>query len=83
MNIKSEISFCGLFCSILSYALCWGSSVSIETKLWAGQVGNRGSISGRGKRFFSSKCPDWLWVPPNLLFNGYQGEFCLGRVARP
>jgi hypothetical protein len=77
MKIKSEISFCGIFCLILSYVLCWGSSVSIETKLWAGQLGNLGSIPGRVKRFSSSKCPDWLWVSSNLLFNGYQGSFVL------
>jgi len=30
----------------------------------------------RGKRFFSSpKCPDWLWGPPSLLFNGHGGLF--------
>ena len=26
-----------------------------------------------GERFFCfPKCPDWLWGPPSLLFNGYQ-----------
>jgi hypothetical protein len=36
-----------------------------------GLVG-RGSISGRGKRFFSSpQHPDRPWSPPSLLSNGY------------
>jgi hypothetical protein len=31
---------------------------------------------GREKRFLSSpKCPDWLWSPTTLLFNGYGGSF--------
>jgi len=25
--------------------------------------------------FFSPPCPDGLWVPPNLLCNGYRGLF--------
>ena len=34
-----------------------------------------GLNSSRGKRFFSSQNrPDWLWVPPSLLFIGYQGS---------
>jgi len=31
--------------------------------------------SGNGKAFFSSKCPDRLCGPLNLLLNGYQGYF--------
>jgi hypothetical protein len=38
---------------------------------------------GRGQEFFSSPpCPDRLWVPPSLLFNGYQGAISL-EVKRP
>jgi hypothetical protein len=34
------------------------------------------------KRFFSSpECPDWLWGPPSLLFNGYSGLFFPGGKA--
>jgi len=29
-----------------------------------------GSNSGGGKIFCT--CPDWLWGPPSLLYNGYQ-----------
>jgi hypothetical protein len=31
-------------------------------------------IPGRGQTFFCTpQCPDRLWVPPSLLFNGYRG----------
>jgi hypothetical protein len=44
---------------------------------------DRGSIPGRGKGFFLSPlCPDRLWGPPNLLYNGYRGSFPRGK-ARP
>jgi hypothetical protein len=26
-------------------------------------------------------CPDRLWGPPNLLYNGYQGLFPAGKAA--
>jgi hypothetical protein len=39
-------------------------------------VGYRDSNSSKGKGFFSCpKCPDRLWGPPTLLFNGYQSSF--------
>jgi hypothetical protein len=28
----------------------------------------------------SNLCPDWLWVPPSLLYNGYQGPFPGGKA---
>jgi hypothetical protein len=34
----------------------------------------RGSISGRGKIFLFSYCPDRLWGQRNLLSKGYCGE---------
>jgi hypothetical protein len=34
---------------------------------------NSGSILRSKGFFFLPKCPDWLWDPPNLLFNGYKG----------
>jgi len=43
---------------------------SIEIGLWAGW--SMVQIPVQARDFLSSlKCPDWLWVPPNLLFNGY------------
>jgi hypothetical protein len=37
---------------------------------------------GRGKRFFSSiNCPDRLWGPRRLLFNGYLSYFFRGKAA--
>jgi hypothetical protein len=54
------------------------SSVGIATRTWAGQLRIQGLISGTGNRFFSSPlCPDWLWGPVSLLYNGYQGLFHL------
>ena len=45
----------------------------------AGRLRNRGSILDRGKESScSSDCPDWVWDPPSLLFNGYQGIFSRG-----
>jgi hypothetical protein len=36
-----------------------------------------------GARIFSSpRRPDWLWCPPNLLSNGYQGIFPRGLSDR-
>jgi hypothetical protein len=47
--------------------------ITSSTKLWAGQPRNKGSIPGRGKRFFSSlQRSDRVWGPPCFLFNWYQ-----------
>jgi hypothetical protein len=47
------------------------SSVGIATGY---ELDCRGSIPGRGKRFFSPpQRPDRLWGPPSLLPNGYRG----------
>jgi len=31
--------------------------------------------------FSSQKHPDWLWGPPSLLINGYQGSFPRCKAA--
>jgi hypothetical protein len=49
------------------------SSVGIATGY---VLDGRDSISGKGKRFFSTpQRPDWLWGPLSLLSNGYCGIF--------
>jgi hypothetical protein len=45
------------------------SSVAIMTNYW---LDSRGSVPGRGKRFF---IPDRLWNPPAFLYNGHQWLF--------
>jgi hypothetical protein len=42
--------------------------------LRTGRPGDRGSIPGR-----SPLCPDRLWGPPSILYNGYRGSFPPGR----
>jgi hypothetical protein len=40
---------------------------------------DRGLIPGRGKGFFLYPlCPDRLWGPPSLLYNGYRGVLSPG-----
>jgi hypothetical protein len=53
-----------------------GSSGSIVSDYG---LDDRGSIPGRGKGFFLYPlCPDRLWGPPSLLYNGYRGYFPRG-----
>ena len=50
--------------------------VGIVSRLQTGHPRNCGSIPGRGKGFFSSvDCPDRLWSPPSLLFDGYRVSY--------
>jgi hypothetical protein len=60
-------------------------------KSWDGLVGiamgygldSLVSNPNKDKNIFFLLCPDWLWVPPSLLSNGYWGLFpSLGKVAR-
>lgn len=48
-----------------------GTAESVVTRLPVGQPGDPSSISGRGKRLFSSrKITDRFWGPPSLIFSG-------------
>jgi hypothetical protein len=48
------------------------SSVGIATSYGQDDLG---SIPGMTRCFSSPQRPDWLWGPPSLLPNGYQGRF--------
>lgn len=56
----------------LFFFRCWDCVVGVLTRLTTGQLRNCGSFPSWGKRLTSSEnCLDWLWGPPNLLFDGY------------
>jgi hypothetical protein len=57
---------------ITTRTLWWSRDSSVGVAKDYG-LDDRGSILGRGKRFFStSQLPDRLWGPPYHLYNGYR-----------
>jgi hypothetical protein len=57
-------------------------SVSIVTRLWAGQLWSD-TWHWQDIFFFSSlSCPDQLWKPPGLQLTGHQGTFHRNKAAR-
>jgi hypothetical protein len=86
LNEKVQIKW-GMFTiladSILQiYYYYYGNLDNIVCAATAYELDGRGSIPGRGKRFFCTpQRPDRLWGPPSLISNVYLG-FSLG-VKRP
>jgi hypothetical protein len=53
--------------------------VILATRLWAGRPG---FDFWKGRILSSPECPDRLWGPPKLLFNGYRVLSSRGKAAR-
>jgi hypothetical protein len=51
------------------------SAVGIATSYLLDDRGVGVRVPGGSRIFFSLCCPDRLWGPPNLQFNGYRGSF--------
>jgi hypothetical protein len=61
--------------------LCEKTWIAIATGYVLDEQGIRVLVP-EGSRIFSfPRRPDWLWGPPNLLFNGYGGSFPGDKVA--
>jgi hypothetical protein len=58
---------------------CRDSSVTMAMSYG---LDSRGSIPGRGKKFFfMTQRPDRLWGPSSLLSNGYRGSYHRGKAT--
>jgi hypothetical protein len=65
------------------HTIPWDSSVGIAMGYGLKNRGIRSSIAGRGKKFFpSAQCPDLIWDPPNLVYNGYRGLIPCGQISQ-
>jgi hypothetical protein len=64
--------FCSRYIYLHEYTNRRDSSVHI---VMGYRLDEHGSITGRGKKFFSiAQGPDRFWDPPSLLSNGYRGN---------
>jgi hypothetical protein len=80
MTLRQPMGAVGFFTRLSRVCRSRGSSVSIVSDY---ALDDWGSIPGGGKGFFLHPlCPDRLWGPPSLLYNGYWGSFARGK-ARP
>jgi hypothetical protein len=60
----------------IAYLLSSGVAQSVQCLTTDWTTGRSRFDSGRGKGFFLQPlCPDWLWGPPSLLYNGTGGSF--------
>ena len=60
----------------------WDSSVTIQTRLWAGWQMSCGSLPASRKRVFSVKCPYQLMVCPAFCSVSNGGRFAGSEAAR-
>jgi hypothetical protein len=77
----SYASFVCCFVCFIHSVTCIYSAVGIATGYWLDdwEVGVWVPVVSR--IFTSPCCPDRLWGPPNLLYNGYRGFFPGGKEA--
>jgi hypothetical protein len=60
------------FANTVTFEPKWSSSLDgVVTRLQVGRMRNSGLVLGSRKFSFSPKCPDQLWSPVKLVFNGY------------
>jgi hypothetical protein len=67
------------FAHHLCHSGAWLTQYSVRLRLDNRAIKVRSPAEA--KDFSSNLCPDRLWGPPSLLYNGHRGSFCRGRNA--